>query len=1002
MDARFVRQTPARVLAALGLTVAMPAVGADAAHDAAHVSKAIGIRRGICVVLGLPAPDRARFVTELAQADGLRVYFQSPDADAVAGVRKAAEEAGVLGTRVFADRGAWASIHLAANLAGAVWVAPGAWNAVSEGELRRVLHPGGKAIVGTKAIVKPFPDGVDDWSHPYHGPDNNPQSTDRLARAPYLTQFVAEPKFCPMPQVSVASGGRVFKAFGHIAHKANQNAWLNTLLCINAYNGQILWRRDLPEGFMIHRNTMVATPDLLYLADHRSCKLIDARTGKVTGEITIAKGTADGPVWKWMALEGGVLYALVGAPEVTVGVRRSNRPGLGHWPWGMWKGHDYKDPKTSFGFGRTLVAIRPRTRKILWRHRQPEYIDSRGVCMSSGRIFFYCPGRRVGCLDTQTGTVLWQTSEPALLKAIGPNGRAQHYVTGYATTTYIKCNARYVFFAGPQRKRLVVVSAKDGTLRWHREPGNLQLVLRQDALYAAGPRNTGCKMDYETGRVLARLPHRRACTRATGSVDSVFYRTPGGTVRIDVATNTAHHVAPMRPPCQDGVLIAGGFLYWGPWMCGCQLSLYGHICLGSGARFRYRPGADASRLESGPGDPRAVTPLTVQPGDWPCDGGDNRRSARTGVAIPRDVRAPWTFQPTCAARPTAPVVAGGIVFVGDSAGVVRALDAARGTLRWKTHTGAAVFAAPAVAQGRVYVGSADGRVYAFEAATGRRLWRFRAAPTDRWIPVFGQLISTWPVAGGVVVDRGVVYAAAGIAHYDGTHVYALDALTGRLQWYNDTSGTLSAKVNSGVSLQGGLYLAGRTLCFRGGNVYRTAQYDLATGRCLNKVSHRVGSSYATAFYPYYPRYGQYVSLSHTYPDGRTLSYTAGYEGSQHSRLALLAPVSQSRPTSRLDRRGRPRARRKKPTRRSVWMHPLRRAFNSFILGPHTLLAAGRRTGLKDGGEAFLMAVHIKDGAEVWRRDVPAPVVKGGTAVDHARRIVVCLDDGRVLGFAPAP
>ena len=35
----------------------------------------------------------------------------------------------------------------------------------------------------------------------------------------------------------------------------------------------------LPSGFMIHRNTMIATADTLFLADDVSCKLIDTRTG---------------------------------------------------------------------------------------------------------------------------------------------------------------------------------------------------------------------------------------------------------------------------------------------------------------------------------------------------------------------------------------------------------------------------------------------------------------------------------------------------------------------------------------------------------------------------------------------------------------------------------------------------------------------------------------------------------------------------------------------------
>jgi outer membrane protein assembly factor BamB len=93
---------------------------------------------------------------------------------------------------------------------------------------------------------------------------------------------------------------------------------------------------------------------------------------------------------------------------------------------------------------------------------------------------------------------------------------------------------------------------------------------------------------------------------------------------------------------------------------------------------------------------------------------------------------------------------------------------------------------------------------------------------------YGKLHSTWPVAGGVVVDDGVLYAAAGIANYDGTHVYALDAITGKVKWYNDSSGALSA-AQEGVSLQGELSLRDGALCFPGGTMCRTARYDLKTG-----------------------------------------------------------------------------------------------------------------------------------------------------------------------------
>ena len=144
--------------------------------------------------------------------------------------------------------------------------------------------------------------------------------------------------------------------------------------------------------------------------------------------------------------------------------------------------------------------------------------------------------------------------------------------------------------------------------------------------------------------------------------------------------------------------------------------------------------------------------------------------------------------------------------------------------------------------------------------TGRRLWSYHAAPQSRWISVYGKLMSTWPVAGGVVVQDGVVYAAAGIAHYDGTYVVALDAVTGEVKCKNDSSGVVSDEVDSGISLQGNLMIEAGELRFLGGNVYETARFDLATLRCLNTPHTEANAQFRTAFYPYYPTYGKYVSL----------------------------------------------------------------------------------------------------------------------------------------------
>lgn len=985
-----------RLLAVVGLSASVS--GAELSIESALSQ--IDDQRGVVAVLGLPGHN-PEFITRLGQARELTIYFQSADAADLKAVRSQAEAIGLPGQRICADSGDLISIHLSHNLADAVFVDPEFSSQTTEEEVLRVLRPGGKALLGNRRIIKPIPAGYDDWSHPYHGPDNNPQSNDQWVRGEFQTQFIGDPKFSPMPEQTVIAGGRIFKAMGHIAHKANQNAMLNTLLCINAYNGTILWQRPLSEGFMIHRNTMIAADDALYMGDHAACHVIDARTGQTRQSLTIPAEITDGPVWKWMALDGDVLYALVGNPEVRVETLRSDRPGLGHWPWGMWGGHDYKDPRTAFGYGRTLVAMDRHSGRILWHYRDNEFLDARAVCMRNGRIYCYCPEKFLACVDAQDGTLIWKNSDASLLEAIGPNEKAQHYITGYATTCYMKCSDEHVFFAGPQRKKMVVASAVDGSLQWTNDVGNLQLVLRPDAIYAAGPQNTeGLLLDYKTGTTLSTLPARRACTRATGCADSIFFRASGGTVRVMTDSRQAQHIAPMRPPCQDGVLISNGHLYWGPWMCGCQLSLYGNIGLRPVTETRpvERSLAEVER-DSLVRFPQLtdVRPLNMQSGDWLAWRGDNSRSDATSVTLPQQVSMAWTMPVVAAELPTAPVAAGGLVFVADRTGGLKALTAS-GELAWKARTSGPIYYPPAVLQDRVFVGSADGRVYAFEAMTGRPLWTFRVAPEDRRILIYGKLVSRWPVAGGVVAENGTVYAAAGVTHYDGTFLVALDAVTGTLKARNDGSGKLSELVNSGVSMQGELAIRNHELQFAGGGIYETARFDLDSLQCLNEVKHQLSSEYRTAFYPWYPDYGKYVSLEHRFSDGKVLSHDASYDGSAFGPLALQnarPPGAEGQP--RKDLAGEFLRRRGKPAGPpDVWTDSQNRRFTSFSLCSNLLLAAGHSEAAPE--KPFLTAFNVQDGAEVWSHSLPANAVKGGTAVDAAGRIFVTLENGQLMCF----
>ncbi|MEM7012920.1 MAG: PQQ-binding-like beta-propeller repeat protein [Verrucomicrobiota bacterium] len=365
--------------------------------------------------------------------------------------------------------------------------------------------------------------------------------------------------------------------------------------------------------------------------------------------------------------------------------------------------------------------------------------------------------------------------------------------------------------------------------------------------------------------------------------------------------------------------------------------------------------------------------------------------------MPGGVKKAWSANVGGGDLPTAPVAAGGMVFVANRNGVVQALDE-EGETAWKAYTAGPVYYPPVVSNDRLFVGSADGLIYAYEAKTGRKLWTFRVGPRERLIPVFGKLISSWPLSGGIAVDdkTGTVYGAGGLAHYDGTYVVAVDGATGALKASNTTSGTMSSQVESGISLQGSLRIVDGELQFLGGGVYEVARYDLDTLDCKNEALTDISSKFRTAFYPYYPTYGKYVSLEHECSDGSFLSHDSNYAGYLYEDLQLQEPgqtrVSKDMAREILRRRGKA----EKPKTR--WTDTGQRRFTSFIISETSqqLLATGHPDDKED--EPFLVVTNIQDGTDAWIEKLPAVAVKGGTAIDSAGRIFVSLENGELVCY----
>jgi outer membrane protein assembly factor BamB len=378
--------------------------------------------------------------------------------------------------------------------------------------------------------------------------------------------------------------------------------------------------------------------------------------------------------------------------------------------------------------------------------------------------------------------------------------------------------------------------------------------------------------------------------------------------------------------------------------------MFGMICCGPAGQFAFDEQAtEQQRLERPAGDTGGIASLPQSLADWPTYRADNARSARTQAAVAERVGLLWEFAGG-GSEPTAPVAAGGLVFYGGLDGIVRGLDADSGKVRWTAYTGGAVRYPPTIADGRALVGSGDGWVYALEAATGRLLWRFRAAPAERRIPVYGALLSTWPVAGGVLVDQGTAYFAAGINDFDGTHLYALDAASGKIRWQNHSAGHLDAASKRGVACQGEMLLHAGRLYLAGGNAVSPGIFELADGRCLNAPPTSMGT---------------------TATRGRELQLV-------DNRVAVVGQPLYSRPEAPV-------------FDKSVqWDNPVVTAQNAELAclnrpdanGPAWRLAARKPQG----------------GGEMWTVPLPAMPVRWAAAVDSRGRIAVALRNGHVLCF----
>ena len=168
---------------------------------------------------------------------------------------------------------------------------------------------------------------------------------------------------------------------------------------------------------------------------------------------------------------------------------------------------------------------------------------------------------------------------------------------------------------------------------------------------------------------------------------------------------------------------------------------------------------------------------------------DNRRfqsAAEAGVAVSQvpSLSLRWTFGfPDASSSWAQPSVAAGRVYVGSQNGTVYALDAARGCVYWTFAAAGGVRTAIALGSDLVYFGDTAANVYALEITTGAQRWR-RSVETHSLARATG---SPTLYDGRLYVPTSSYEEAQGADPLYGCctfrgSVTALDAATGTVVW----------------------------------------------------------------------------------------------------------------------------------------------------------------------------------------------------------------------------
>lgn len=261
--------------------------------------------------------------------------------------------------------------------------------------------------------------GAGQWTHFYADPGNSACSVDSIQYGPVDIQWFGRPgprRMVDRHEKNMAplyKDGRMFVTGD------------NYVVAVDAYNGTILWERDLPESIRLgafkNCGSMAVDAAFLYVASGDTCLAIDVENGETARTFT-AMPTSDHRVgeWGYVATLDGLLLGTTTKPGANWRVQDVDTQTL------IWRD---KQPVVTSDI---LFAVDSTSGKRIWNYRpQRGVIVNPTLTAASDHVFFlestnpetfnvpdgrikldalFASEAQLVALDLQTGKETWRTS----------------------------------------------------------------------------------------------------------------------------------------------------------------------------------------------------------------------------------------------------------------------------------------------------------------------------------------------------------------------------------------------------------------------------------------------------------------------------------------------------------------------------------------------------------------------------------------------------------------